>query len=143
MERTCTVTVNESFARDDVLMNLDLFDGEIRPGDLMAIDVLLDKPGFGTLRRHPVQDHAKDAASPDPAQNAVDVGRRYLFIVKDMPKELKFRYSGVELYVAKHIADAFGMRKGSTVLLTPVGAPTIFCPRSTTHSHRWMQTTRP
>jgi hypothetical protein len=37
-----------------------------------------------------------------------------------MPKDMKARQHDVEVYVLKHIADAFGMKKGSQVLLTVV-----------------------
>ncbi|KAL1903531.1 vacuolar membrane-associated protein iml1 [Sporothrix stenoceras] len=160
-ERTCTVTVNESFARDEVLMNLDHFDDGVQPGQLMAIDVLPDqRPGFGgagnnssannsnnsTVRRPTPGTGRKDdpssgaagasgtgsgngqdgtgsgPAAGQTADSDLDAGRRYLFIVKDMPKELKARHPTVEIYVAKRVADAFGMKKGSTVLLTPVDA---------------------
>ncbi|KAL8348481.1 hypothetical protein RB601_002447 [Gaeumannomyces tritici] len=120
-EHRCTVTVNESFSRDEVLLNLDLLDGVFRPGCLVAIDVPPEKPGHASLRKLPHQDldgddrSASDAASSGAGAGA---GRRYLFIAKDMSKDLKTRYPNVELYVAKHIAEAFGMRKGGQVYLT-------------------------
>lgn len=133
-ERTCIVTVNEGFTRDEVLMNLDHFDS-VQPGQLMAIDVLPDqRPGFGSYRRTTARkdEHASspaetaDAATTSSAATAdgaasqpeLDTQRRYLFIVKDMPAQLKSRHPSVEIYVAKHIADVFGMKKGSAVLLT-------------------------
>jgi len=121
LERTCTVTINESFARDEVLMNLDLFEDDIKPGTLMAISVLQDRAGsYASLRKQSSQDPTRDVPQMDGAQCEVDAGRRYLFVVKDMNKDLRARYPSVEIYVAKHIADAFGMKKGATVLLTPV-----------------------
>ncbi len=126
MERRCLLTVNESFTSNEVLMNLDLADGEIEPGVLMAIDVLSDRAPYGTgssLRKQPSQEHDRNAAEPEAAPADVDVVRRYLFTVKDMPKDLRLRHPNVELFVPKHIAHAFGMRNGSTVLLTPVSLP--------------------
>ncbi|KAJ9138884.1 Vacuolar membrane-associated protein iml1 [Pleurostoma richardsiae] len=123
MERVCTVTVNESFARDEVLMNLDLFENDIKPGTMMSMDVLkpeTDKAAQTTARDQQSQGQVKDSGTSDSTQSRVDGGKRYIFFVKDMPKELKARFPGVELYVAKHIADAFGMKKGSQVLLMPV-----------------------
>jgi hypothetical protein len=108
VERRYTVTVNESFARDEVLLNLDLVGDDVKVGSLVAIDVV--KPE--TEKHSHSHDRGRDAAA--------DGGKRYICIVKDMPKELKIRYQGVEVYVAKHIADVFGMRKGSQVTLTPV-----------------------
>lgn len=74
---------------------------------------------------------AKRIASQDASKNAsVDSGqpsKRYIFVVKDMPKELKVRFPHVEIYVAKQIADVFGMKKGSQVTLAPVySCPTAY-----------------
>ncbi|CAK7266415.1 vacuolar membrane-associated protein iml1 [Sporothrix epigloea] len=132
-ERTCTVTVNESFAPDEVLLNLDHFDDGLQPGQLIAIDVLPDQRyGHNTAsassgnNTHDNSSNGNRAALGGSGENAglpeSDSGRRYLFMVKDMPKELKVRHPSVEIYVAKRVADAFGMKKGSTVLLTPVDA---------------------
>lgn len=110
----CTVTVNESFARDEILLNLDLFDGDLRAGMLVSIDILgpeaSKQQSTAAKRLDPTSNHG----APDEAV------KRYLFVVKDMPKDLKARFPHVEIYVAKHIADAFGMKKGSQVLLAPV-----------------------
>lgn len=114
-ERRWTVTVNESLARDEVLLNLDLIGDDIQPGSLVAIDVVKadsEKPLQNPHPRH-FQDR-KDSAT------AGCVERRYICVAKDMPKELKSRYASVEVYVAKHVADAFAMRKGTQVTLTPV-----------------------
>ncbi|PSR78538.1 hypothetical protein BD289DRAFT_338590, partial [Coniella lustricola] len=112
--RKCTVTVNESFARDEILLNLDVLDGEFTAGMLVSIDILgpeASKQQFSAVKR---SDPTSSHGAPDEA------AKRYLFVVKDMPKDLKARFSHVEIYVAKHIADAFGMKKGSRVLLAPV-----------------------
>lgn len=106
-ERTWTVTVNESFARDEVLLNLDAVGDEIKLGSLLAIDVFK----ADSENKHQDRKDGGSAACPE---------KRYICVAKDMPKELKARYSTVEVYVAKHIADAFGMRKGTQVTLTPV-----------------------
>ncbi|EAQ88007.1 hypothetical protein CHGG_04626 [Chaetomium globosum CBS 148.51] len=114
-ERRWTVTVNESLARDEVLLNLDLIGDDIQPGSLVAIDVVKadsEKPLQNSHPRH-FQDR-KDSAT------AGCVERRYICVAKDMPKELKARYASVEVYVAKHVADAFAMRKGTQVTLTPI-----------------------
>lgn len=123
LRRRCTVTVNESFARDDILLNLDLFPRSFRPGMLVSIDI--QKPEVSKAQ----STVAKRIASQDAGKSAsVDSGqpsRRYIFVVKDMPKELKARFPHVEIYVAKHIADVFGMKKGSQVVLAPVCARPI------------------
>jgi hypothetical protein len=121
LDRPWTVTVNESLARDEVLLNLDLIGHEVQPGSLVAIDVVRadsDKPPQTPHHKQLLQDR-KDGASTAATVSAA-VGRRYIFVAKDMPRELKARYSTVEVYVAKHIADAFGMRKGTQVNLALV-----------------------
>jgi DEP domain-containing protein 5 len=55
-----------------------------------------------------------------PVKDGEVLGRKYIFVVKDLSKELKTRHPGLEIYVVKHIADVFGMKKGCQVLLTPV-----------------------
>ncbi|KAK3944920.1 vacuolar membrane-associated protein IML1, partial [Diplogelasinospora grovesii] len=116
-QRRWTVTVNESFARDEVLLNLDLIGDEAKPGGLMAIDVWkpeTEKTAQSTQRGQDAAASGVGGRSPD------SDSKRYIFIVKDMPKELKTRYPTVEVFVAKHIADVFGMKKGSQVTLTPI-----------------------
>ena len=121
-ERRRTVTVNESFARDEVLLNLDILGQDYKPGSLVAIDVVkpeTDKPGQSNLGKQQQHDRTKDA-SPAAQTRAPDASKRYICIVKDMTKEQKAKMPNVEVYVAKHIADVFGMKKGSQVILTPV-----------------------
>ncbi|PQE03649.1 putative IML1 Vacuolar membrane protein [Rutstroemia sp. NJR-2017a BBW] len=48
------------------------------------------------------------------------LGRRYLFLVRDMPKELKHKHPALEVSVAKHIADVFNLKHRSNVLLSTV-----------------------
>lgn len=122
LDRRCVVTINDSFARDEVLINLDLVGADIKPGSLMAIDVLKpdsEKPAQNMLGKQLFQERGKEAPQPNNSKTG-DAQNRYIFVVKDMPKDLKVRYPTAEVYVAKHIADVFGMKKGSQVLLTPV-----------------------
>jgi hypothetical protein len=125
LDRRWTVTVNDSFARDEVLLNLDILGSDYKPGSLVAIDIVkpeTDKPSQNPLGKQPYQDRNKDA-SPAGYTKAADSSKRYICLVKDMSKDQKIKMPNVEVYVAKHIADVFGMRKGSQVLLTPVGNP--------------------
>ncbi|KAK3906882.1 hypothetical protein C8A05DRAFT_29212 [Staphylotrichum tortipilum] len=128
VDRRWTVTVNESFARDEVLLNLDLIGPDIKPGCLVAIDVVRadsEKPSQNPL--HKQNQDRKDGSSPSPSSSASPPAcaeKRYICVAKDMPSDLKAqaRYSAVEVYVAKHIADAFGMKKGTQVTLTQIDA---------------------
>ncbi|KAB5532668.1 hypothetical protein GE09DRAFT_373293 [Coniochaeta sp. 2T2.1] len=122
LDRRWTVTVNESFARDEVLLNLEALGDEYKPGTLVAIDVVkadTDKPAPGNLGKQSLHDRSKDASAAAHGR-AADNSKRYICIIKDMTKDQKMKMPNVEVYVAKHIADVFGMRKGSQVVLTPV-----------------------
>ena len=122
LDRRWTVTVNESFARDEVLLNLDALGDEYKPGSLVAIDVVkadTDKAAPSNLGKQPYHDRNKDASAAAHGR-AADNSKRYICLVKDMTKDQKTKMSNVEVYVAKHIADVFGMRKGSQVVVTPV-----------------------
>ncbi|KAI0431037.1 vacuolar membrane-associated protein iml-1 [Xylaria sp. FL1042] len=126
-ERTYTVTINESLVRDEVLLNFDLVGGgAIPPGALMSITAVkaetdrsdrLQGSLYGSSRPPPYQ--RASAASADARSND-DTTRRYVFVAKDMPKDLKARMPTVEVYVAKHVGDVFNLRKGTQVVLAPV-----------------------
>lgn len=126
IERRCTVAVNEGYSKDEVLLNLDLVGGDVKPGALMCIMAVKEdsrKPstGHGSSTKQG-QDHNSAPKGASMAQgNGDGTGNSYVFVVKDMPQEMKTRQPDVEVYVVKHIADAFGMKKGSQVLLTMVG----------------------
>jgi len=133
-DRIYTVTINESLVRDEVLLNFDLVGGgPIQPGTLMSIAPTradVDRPDrlqaslYSSSRSTPYQ---RGSPAPTDAKANGDVSRRYVFVAKDMPKDLKARMPTVEVYVAKHVGDAFNLRKGTQVVLAPVdsSAPAI------------------
>ena len=53
----------------------------------------------------------------------IDIENRYLFIAKDMSREIKEKPQGLEVSVAKHVADIFGFKHRSNVLVTTVRLP--------------------
>ncbi|KAI2635157.1 hypothetical protein GGS21DRAFT_96624 [Xylaria nigripes] len=126
-DRYYTVTINESLLRDEVLLNFDLVGGgAIQPGTLMSITPIkadtdrsdrLQSSLYGSSRPSPYQ--RTSTAMGDTKVND-DTTRRYVFVAKDMPKDLKNRMPTVEVYVAKHVGDTFNFRKGTQVLLAPV-----------------------
>lgn len=125
LERICTVTVPEGYLRDEVLINLDMVGPEVRPGMLMAISAIKSdagKPsgGHGSLNRQTQDAHDAAKAVAALAKDPAALGHRYIFVVKDMPREMKARNQDSEVCIVKHISDAFGMKRGSQVLLTPV-----------------------
>ncbi|KAH7150054.1 hypothetical protein B0J13DRAFT_282345 [Dactylonectria estremocensis] len=123
IERRCTVAVNEGYSKDEVLLNLDLVGSDVKPGVLMCIvtvkeDTRKPSTGHGSSNKQG-QDQNSSSKSASTTQGD-GAGNSYVFVVKDMPQEMKARQPDVEVYVVKHIADAFGMKKGSQVLLTMV-----------------------
>ncbi|PHH70618.1 hypothetical protein CDD80_5888 [Ophiocordyceps camponoti-rufipedis] len=124
-EQYCHVAVNEGYARDEVLLNLDLIAIDVRPGSLMSLTPVRGDssraPSGSMGKQTPESCDGSKLTAPCGCYAELDCGHsRYIFVVKDMPKELKFRQPDVEVYVVKHIADAFNIKKGSQVLLTPV-----------------------
>ncbi|KAH7221895.1 hypothetical protein BKA60DRAFT_619343 [Fusarium oxysporum] len=126
IERRCTVTVNEGYARDEVLLNFDVVGGDIKPGTLMCIATVKDdlrkiSTGHGASSKQN-QEQSYGSKGTMGTQNGDGACFKYFFVAKDMPQETKTRNPDIEVYVLKHIADAFGMKKGSQVLLTMVDA---------------------
>lgn len=126
LERKCTVTVNESYSPDEVLLNLDLL-AEIKPGTLVSITVVKPESekgaashGYSSNQQQSAGDHGASAKAQAREGEGDPSKRRYVFYAKDMSKELKSRHPHMELYVAKYIADNFGMKKGTQVVLAPV-----------------------
>lgn len=125
MERRCIVSVNEGYSRDEVLLNFDNVGGDIKPGALMCITVLKDdvrKPSAGhSALKKQGQDQNGGSKEVSIAQgNAESTGRQYVFRAKEMSQDMRTRQPDVEVYVVKHIADSFGLKKGTPVLLTMV-----------------------
>lgn len=124
LERTCTVTINESLLNDEVALNLDLLGGGIKAGDLMSILPLRSDQdrtssiNYGSLRPANIQRALSSQENANRQEG--ETPRRYIFVVKDLSKELRARHPHIEVYVAKHVGDAFGLRKGSQVVLAPV-----------------------
>ncbi|KAI1133708.1 vacuolar membrane-associated protein iml-1 [Nemania abortiva] len=124
-ERIFTVTINESLIRDEVLLNFDLIGGTIQPGALMSITPMKADPDRsdrlqGSLYGSSRPPYQRNSTAPVDTRANDDSLRRYVFVAKDMPKDLKARMPTVEIYVAKHVGDAFSLRKGTQVVLAPV-----------------------
>ncbi|OLN97403.1 Vacuolar membrane-associated protein iml1 [Colletotrichum chlorophyti] len=130
LERRCTVTVNEGYSRDEVLLSPELVKGDVRPGSLVAITVLKTEGDKTATKDHANRGSGAGAGAAsgagttqtDASADGPALGKQYFFVAKEMSKELRNRLPNVDIYVVKHIADAFGMKKGTQVLLTPVDA---------------------
>jgi hypothetical protein len=141
VERRCIVWVHdEVFSKEEVVLNLDLFP-EIKAGDLMAIVALKAEIGVRDFQekaqkkdadnlatsmqreRSNSNPHSPNQANGTDSKHDVDMGKRYLFLAKDMSKEMKAKHPALEVSVAKSIADVFCFKQRSNVLLTSVGLP--------------------
>ncbi|CAI6090023.1 unnamed protein product [Clonostachys chloroleuca] len=126
-ERYCTVSTYEGFSREEVFLNFDRLGGDVKAGALMAVtaikgDSIKSSQTYGSLSRHSWDSGPRESPR-DPTFSLLDqdyISSRYVFLAKDMPKEMKSRYPDVDVTVAKHIADAFGIKRGSRVLLAPI-----------------------
>lgn len=129
-ERFCTITVNDGYMKDEVLINMDRLGPEYEPGALMAITAVKGDPPAsgssyaGTNKSATSHPSAKPDGSSGLLLDKDFIGSRYVFLTRDMPKEIKNRHPDVDISIPKHIAEAFGMRKSSHVVLSPVIHPT-------------------
>lgn len=119
IDRVCNVAIIDTYSRDEVLVNFDLFGPDIKSGALFGITVLKSEfgkssNGYGSINK---MDHDSHQESN---KDSRALGHRYIFIAKDMSKDMKQRYHDAEVCVVKHIADAFGIKRGAHVLLAPV-----------------------
>lgn len=144
VERRCNLwTHDEAFSKEEVILNLDLFP-DVKAGELMAIVALKTDSGLrdfqdkSTLNKQDI--HSATGSSQfgkymwnqsgqghrgKVSRHDVGFGKRYLFLVKDMPKELKLKQSGLEVSIAKPIADVFNLKHRSNVLLCTVRSSDI------------------
>jgi hypothetical protein len=138
VERVCVLWHHdEAFSKEEVVLNLDLFP-TVKAGELLAILSLKTEPVVRDFQEK-AQTFKKDvdnivtavkrdpSNSPRPSNDndtkqGVDLGKRYLFIAKDMPKEMKAKHQGLEVSVAKHVADLFCLKHRSNVLITTVSS---------------------
>lgn len=122
-ERFCTIVVNDGYLNDAVLVNLDRLRSDVEAGSLMAITAVKGDPpsagtAYGSLAKTPTAHNGGPPGLPDKEA----ISSRYVFIARDMTNEMKGRHPDVDIIIPKHIADAFGMRKSSHVLLSPVSS---------------------
>ncbi|KFA71520.1 hypothetical protein S40288_08630 [Stachybotrys chartarum IBT 40288] len=126
IERFCAVAVNDGYSRDEVLLNLDLLGPAVKPGMLMSIAVsrnesIKSASGYGSISKHAHEHNGISKAAFASQQGGSDaLGPQYIFVAKDMSKEMKSRHPEVEVNVVGHIAKTFGIKSGCQVLLTPV-----------------------
>lgn len=138
VERRCQIWVHdEAFSREEVVLNLDLFP-DVKAGDLMAIVALKTDSGVRdfqdkvpkrdsdnlatSMQRERSNSNPRSPSQPTGAdtKHDLDMGKRYLFVAKDMPKEMLAKHPSLEVSITKSIADVFCFKHRSSVLLTTV-----------------------
>jgi hypothetical protein len=146
VEKKCLLWVHDdAFSKEEVVLDLDIFP-DVKTGELMAIVALKSDTNvrdFQEKGQGPKRDvenlatamqrerSSSNPTSPGPSngndtRHDIDLGKRYLFLAKDMPKEMKAKNTGLEVSVAKHIADVFGFKHRSNVLITTVSSHTPY-----------------
>lgn len=126
----CSLWVHdESFSRDEVLFNPHAFgDTGVKPGDLIEILGLpgdLRELGGKAARDGPDKDPSRassgsvksNSAAPKPGKAKHG---RFLFIAKPLPPDLKTRHPNLQVSVTSNIANLFGFKNRSQVLLSLV-----------------------
>ncbi|RDW80843.1 putative vacuolar membrane protein IML1 [Coleophoma crateriformis] len=129
----CTLWVHEKdFPNEDVVLDLDLFP-TIKDGDLLAIVALKTDSGVRDFQDVEIGGPAGTSSDRNnsniglPGKGIaadikydVDPAKRYLFVAKDMKKDIKAKHSGLQVSIAKNLADVFMLKHRSSVLLTTI-----------------------
>lgn len=132
---------DEMFSKEDVVLDLGLFPhGAVKSGDLMAIVALKtdsavrdfpDKnllpkkedvftPAKGSESSPSAATRPSDGPAYAAAKHDVDVEKPYLFVAKGMSADQKAKHPSLEVSIAKSIADVFGLKNRTSVLLKTV-----------------------
>jgi hypothetical protein len=141
VERVCILwNHDEGFSKEEVVINLELFP-DVKEGELLAIVALKPEPAVRdfqekahtskkdvdvlatAMQRERSNSNPCSSGPVNPSQpkHDIDLGKRYLFVAKDMSKDMKAKQPKLEVSVAKHIADLFCLKHRSNVLITTVG----------------------
>ncbi|KAL1953894.1 hypothetical protein VTO42DRAFT_2046 [Malbranchea cinnamomea] len=127
-DQLCSLWVHdENFSREEVLFNPHAFgDTGVQAGDLLEISPLPDdlresggrtgRDGLGSEPKRPFAGSIRSnstAASDGKAEQG-----KFLFLVKPLPPELKSRHPDLQVSVTSTIANIFGFKNRSQVLLT-------------------------
>ena len=116
----CNLSIHdENFSKEDVVMNLALFQGShVKAGTLMQLTAL--KGSIETL----VHGGKSQSATQKPATAAnvqpenVDVDRHHVFSAKFMIEEMLWKQPNVQISISRRVQHASGFEKGSQVLVS-------------------------
>ncbi|KAL1962904.1 hypothetical protein VTN77DRAFT_9082 [Rasamsonia byssochlamydoides] len=128
----CTLWVHdESFSREEVLFNSSAFsETGVKPGDVIEITLVRNggdsahpqlKSEFGA--RAVNDGNVESNSSLSLGGNAKFASRtqgRFLFVVKPLPQDIKQRHPKLEISVTSSVANIFGFKNRSPVLLSQV-----------------------
>ncbi|KFY02318.1 hypothetical protein O988_02210 [Pseudogymnoascus sp. VKM F-3808] len=129
VERQCVLWVHdEQFSKEEVIFNHTLLpSGRYKLGQLMAIvalknDGLDKKPGSLAASQQLDASMADMRSSKGSLDTHDDTEKQYLFTLNEMNKEMASKHPNLEISVAKHVADVFGFKHRSNVLVTTTTA---------------------
>ncbi|OBU00341.1 vacuolar membrane-associated protein iml1 [Pseudogymnoascus verrucosus] len=129
VERQCVLWVHdEKFSKEEVIFNHTLLPaGRYKLGQLMAIvplknDALDKKPGSLAASQQLDASIADMRSSKGSLDTQEDAEKQYLFTLGEMNKETASKHPNLEISVAKHVADVFGFKHRSNVLVTTTTA---------------------
>ena len=116
----CSLAIHdESFSKDDVLINLALFHGsDVKAGTLMQLTALkgsIETIVHGGTSQNAVQ---KPATAADIQPEDVDVNRHHVFRAKATSEEMLLKQPTVQISISRQVEHASGLEKGSQVLVS-------------------------
>ncbi|KAJ9219219.1 hypothetical protein DTO169C6_8412 [Paecilomyces variotii] len=130
--RLCTIWVHdENFSREEVLFNQAAFsDTGVKVGDVIEISPVRGttdashsqlKPELGSRSLHESSADINQSSGFHPkGKFQSHTQGRYLFVVKPVPQDIKLRHSKLEISVTNNVANIFGFKNRSQVLLSVV-----------------------
>lgn len=116
LEKKCTLWVHdEIFSKEPAIINMKIFDN-IHPDDLLSVSSL----GAETYS-HEIPENSSTQESRKlngmKTEHFLNLRTRYLFFARTIPG---VAIPGLEISVSKHVADTFGLKHRSNVIVTTV-----------------------
>ncbi|KAL9136729.1 MAG: hypothetical protein Q9175_002065 [Cornicularia normoerica] len=117
---SCSLSIHdESFSKEDVVVNLALFHGsDVRPGTLMQLTALkgsIETIVHGAKSQNAMQ---KSTTAEDVQPENVDINRHHVFSAKAMSEEMLLKQPNVQISISRRVEHASGFEKGSQVLVS-------------------------
>lgn len=128
-ERRCSLSIHDdTFSKEEVLFNHNLLPAGWKPGQLCGIVVVKTDASGREVMADKSKDGAASVHSDPKAPGGVydgEVEKQYLFTPRKMNKDILAKKPKLEISVAKHVADVFGFKHRSNVLVTSRSAATV------------------